>query len=103
MPATHALSSLRSCHCCGLIQRLPDSASATTIAAKAPSWACARCRTRLHGLSVKKGDNTIAATLAASALSLFPMAIILPFLHIQRLGHSAENSLWGGVLALFED
>lgn len=81
--------SLTSCHCCGLIQ---------TAQATGQSW-CSRCRSRL-AISAMAADNTPAAALAIVALAFYPLAMLAPFLRIERLGYSAESSLLGGTQAL---
>ena len=87
-----ARPSLRSCHCCGLIQRMP------TLAAGEHA-VCARCASRLgHG---DPRRTRLAAMLALSALALYPAAMLLPLLRIEKLGHLREDSLVSGVVTLW--
>lgn len=85
--------SLTSCHCCGLIQHSgPENAE----------W-CSRCRTRLRSQQGIGTDNIPAAALAVTAMAFFPIAVLAPFLKIQRLGFTSEASLLGGIRSLFEN
>ena len=83
---------LRSCHCCGLIQT----------AAELPLEYCARCHTRLTAADHQR-DNRLAATLALSALILFLPAVTLPFLQISRFGLTTASSVLGGIGILFRE
>src|SRR6478752_7170988 len=84
---------LAACHCCGLIQSLDG------IAGRAD---CVRCETRLAH-SDRRRDNQPAAAAAAAALILYLPAVTLPFLRIERLGLLSDNSLLGGIRALFDE
>lgn len=78
------------CHCCGLIQ---------SVDADATAW-CRRCSTRLRSGASALGDNAPAAALAVTALTFYPLAMLAPFLRIERLGFASESSLLGGIQAL---
>ncbi|QDT52492.1 Paraquat-inducible protein B [Caulifigura coniformis] len=84
---------LAACHCCGLIQTLEG------IAGRAD---CVRCETRLAHSETRR-DNQPAAAAAAAALILYVPAVTLPFLRIERLGLFSDNSLLGGIAALFDE
>ncbi len=84
---------LAACHCCGLIQSLEG------LAGRAE---CVRCDTRLAG-GERRRDNQPAAAAAAAALILYLPAVTLPFLRIERLGLFSDNSLLGGISALFQE
>jgi paraquat-inducible protein B len=84
---------LVACHCCGLVQSAANSLS---------PCACCRCETRLS-TPTAFADNQRSAAIAAAALALSIPALTLPFLRIERLGQSLENSLIGGVSVLFEE
>lgn len=84
---------LTSCHCCGLIQR-PSPAES--------SW-CARCHSRLPAGDALIHDNTPSAALALAAMAFYPLAILAPFVRIDRLGYSAESSLLTGTRTLLTD
>lgn len=85
---------LSSCHCCGLAQRLPPVPS---------GWrpVCGRCGATLRHVSRRRNDWTQA--LALAALCLYPPALLLPMLHLERLGHSQDSSLLAGVVTLWSD
>jgi hypothetical protein len=84
---------MKSCHCCGLVQNvpsLPEGAKAV----------CRRCRTPLPLIPAEERSNALSAAVSLAALILFVPAITLPFLRIEQFGHTQENSLIGGVVAL---
>ena len=60
---------------------------------------CARCGSRI-GPRRASSDNFPAAMLSLAGLIMFPWAIGLPFLRIEQLGSSSENSLLGGIWKL---
>lgn len=85
---------ISSCHCCGLVQRLP----ALTPRQRA---LCARCETPLkHATGLR---NRWARVLALSALMLYPPAMALPLLRLDQLGHHHEDSLWAGLVTLLSE
>lgn len=86
---------LRTCHCCGLIHRVPESGGTMQ-----PH--CTRCHSRLTvpGCRVRTASRTAAA--AVAALILFWPAILLPILKIERLGQTSESSILTGIMELFQ-
>lgn len=44
-----------------------------------------------------------AGALALGALVLYPGALALPMLRIERFGHDHETTIWGGVVSLVRD
>ena len=67
-------ANLASCHCCGLVQRLPE-------LAPDHKAVCCRCATPLtHGNASR---NRLAAALAAAALAFYLPATMLPMLRIE--------------------
>jgi len=89
--STLSFPKLTSCHCCGLVQRLPP----LTTHQKP---ICCRCATPLIHATVSR--NHWAAALAVSALAFYLPAMLLPMLRIE-LGHRHEDSLLSGLIALF--
>jgi hypothetical protein len=83
---------MTSCRCCGLIQEVPTIPPGHVAS-------CCRCRTTIVPTSGASG-NAISAALALAALVLFVPAISLPFLRIEQLGHTSEDSLLTGVVSL---
>lgn len=83
---------IASCHCCGLVQRLP-----APVSDRRP--VCCRCATTLAHRNPSR--NRLSASLGASALLLYLPAMTLPMLRIEQLGHRHEDSLLSGVAALF--
>lgn len=47
--------------------------------------------------------STWAASLALSALILYPLAMALPIMRIERFGHAHDTTIWGGVVSLVAD
>lgn len=88
-----ATASWRACPCCGLVQTLPP-VPADRVAS------CARCGAvildpRRRGRSP---ERTFAAALAA--LVLYPVAISLPIMELERFGHRTQASIWSGSVGL---
>lgn len=85
---------LKSCHCCGLIQAVPDITSDQMLL-------CFRCRSKLTHRAgrVKSASRTAAA--ATGAFFLFWPAVLLPILKIEQLGMTHQSSILGGTLELF--
>lgn len=88
--------SIRTCSCCGLAQTLPPIPPRMKAA-------CSRCGTALHrpGASLRSNNRTAAVALAA--LILYPLAISLPILKVQSLGHHTESSILDGTVNLLAD
>ncbi len=86
---------LRACFCCGLVQEVPP-------VDRESRAICVRCGTTLSVGERSRGDNgrTVAAALAA--LILYPLAISLPIMRLERFGHSTEASIWTGSIGLLE-
>lgn len=85
-------SQLTSCHCCGLVQKLPP----LTDAQKA---VCCRCATPLTHTTPSRNHWVVA--LSISALAFYLPAMLLPMLRIEQLGHRHEDSLLSGLITLF--
>ncbi len=83
---------LSSCHCCGLIHRIPELDSGM-------KPVCTRCGTGLAHSTKNRKTLTLALTL--SALIFYAPAMILPMMQIERLGHRHEDSLISGLVSLF--
>jgi paraquat-inducible protein A len=85
---------LQSCHHCGLVQRLPGE--------QPPGLrtVCARCECTMRGRPVPGSGNDAAAAFALAALILYPLAVTLPLISIEQLGHTQAASVLEGVTAL---
>jgi paraquat-inducible protein A len=90
--AVDAVATLRACRTCGLIQAVP-------LTAHRERAHCVRCDTPFpHGIDQRW---TIAAALGA--LLLYPLAMSLPVLSIERFGVSNQTDIWHGALRLLSD
>lgn len=83
---------LRACHACGLVQVVP-------MAVAGSGAHCARCDSPFpRGIDQRW---TIAAAIAA--LMLYPVAMSLPVMSIERFGVVASTDIWNGAWNLLED
>ncbi len=87
------MSSLKACHCCGLIHRLPEVAAGNKAC-------CTRCGSKIASQADARHAAVRTAAAALGALVLFFPAVCLPILKIERLGHQYESSILGGTLEL---
>lgn len=86
---------LAACHCCGLVHRLP-AINDRSVAC------CRRCDAIIkHGVHPRSINRT--AALALAALLLYPIALWLPVMEIQRLGHQSQASIWSGTIGLLAE
>jgi paraquat-inducible protein A len=83
---------LAACRECGLVHALPPLAPGRFAR-------CVRCGGRVA--DARGGaSNARAAHAVAAALILYPLAISLPVLRLERLGEASESSVLGGSLGL---
>lgn len=86
---------LRACHCCGLVHVLPE-------LRRGSRAVCVRCGSTIrHAERVHTTGR--AAAFALAALILYPIAMTLPIMQIERLGQSHSASLWTGTIELLSD
>ena len=85
---------LKACHCCGLVQEVPDLPPRHRAL-------CRRCRAVVADPRRRGGPAAFGAALAA--LLLYPLAITLPVLRIERFGHARSASIWEGSVGLLRD
>lgn len=86
---------LRPCRCCGLIQRVPP-------ALPGSEARCARCGAVVRHAAAPR-SMARAAAFALAALILYPPAMLLPVIEIERLGRRSEATIWSGVVELLAD
>jgi paraquat-inducible protein A len=89
-------SSLRGCPACALVQSIPP-------LARGQVARCTRCGVRLADGWPTGARNARAGHAAWAALLLYPVAVSLPILRIERLGRVSENSVWSGSLGLIAE
>jgi paraquat-inducible protein A len=90
---------LLACHRCGLIQ-LPPHASPPD-AAPYTRCTCARCHAPIR--TAARSPSAWPAALALAAFILYPVAMSLPVLELQKLGRSSASTIWSGVVRLYSD
>lgn len=95
MSQTHPTQHLGACHCCGLVHQLPVIGNRSVAC-------CTRCHAIIkHGVHPRSTNR--AAALAFAALLLYPLALWLPVMQIERLGHQSDASIWSGTIALLAE
>ncbi len=89
-------ASLRACPTCGLVQRVPS-------LGKRDRARCHRCSSVvLCGARLSRG-NGLALVISLAALILYPLAVGLPIMRLERFGHSTEASVLSGSIGLLEE
>lgn len=88
-----ATPGLKACHCCGLVQSVPP------LAAEERAL-CARCRSEVWDPSRAAGGHRRVLAAALAGLILYPVAVALPIMTLERLGHRQEASIWAGSVGL---
>lgn len=89
------MPALRACSCCGLVHRLPQ-------IARRHEARCTRCDTVIRHESHPRSASRVAA-ISLAALILYPLAVSLPVMRIERLGHEQTSSIWGGMIDLLAE
>lgn len=96
-PSQHTVTGhMAACPCCGLVS------SVGRIEARQVAR-CPRCHAVLPGRGSRARANQISfrvTAVALAALALFPAAITLPIMHIEKMGHSRDASIWSGSIGL---
>lgn len=87
---------IHTCPCCGLAQTVPT-ATANLRAC------CARCHTTIRSPGLIARSNQRTAAFALAALILYPLAVTLPVLKVQQMGHHTESSILEGISTLLAE
>ena len=91
----HDLGGLGACHCCGLIHVVP-------MVGPGRVACCVRCQSVIrHGAHPR--STMRAGALALGALVLYPLALGLPVMEIERLGNVNTVSVWSGMVGLLAE
>lgn len=90
------MRSLRACSCCGLVHQVP-------LPPRGHEAACVRCGSRILGAGGHPRGGARVAAISLAALILYPLALALPVMRIERLGHEHASSIWGGMVDLLAD
>jgi len=86
---------LSACHCCGLVHSIPRIDDRHLAC-------CVRCRSVIrHGVHPRSISRTGAFALAA--LILYPLALVLPVMEIERFGQVSDASIWSGMVGLLAE
>lgn len=89
-------TSLKACHCCGLVQSLPPLSPRERAL-------CVRCGATVVSGKRRSRGNQQAAAAALAALVLYPLAIGLPVMRMEELGRWSEVSVWKGSVGLLRE
>lgn len=86
---------LAACPICGLVQHVP--------LLRADERArCVRCAAVVRSPRRHRLSQSRSAAVAAAALALWPAAVTLPVMHIERFGRTNDASVWSGSVGLLE-
>lgn len=86
---------LAACPTCGLVQHLP--------ALRGDERArCPRCGAVVRAPRRHARSEARTAAVAGAALALWPAAVTLPVMHIERFGHVNDASVWSGSVGLLQ-
>jgi len=93
---------MKACHCCGKVHRLSGGQATPAPEGYLVGYACTRCGTTIANSAKSERASQRTAAAALAALLLFPAAILLPILEIEKLGHRYHSSILGGIVELYE-
>lgn len=85
---------IRGCPHCGLIQRVPDVPAGMRAR-------CPRCEAVLRGGRGAMAVRSRTAAIATTALVLYPLAVALPVVRVEKLGRASDSGIIEGVVTLF--
>jgi paraquat-inducible protein A len=87
---------IHTCPCCGLAQTVP---------AVPPGMraCCARCQTSIRAPGLVAHSTRRTAAFSLAALILYPLAVMLPVLKVQQMGHHTESSILEGIATLLAE
>ena len=77
---------LIACHCCGLVQAFSP----------APAKHLARCPRCHSQIKQRMQAQHICMSFALAGAMLYPFAIFMPIMRIEKLGHLQSSSIWSG-------
>ena len=84
---------IRTCPCCGLAQKVPPVPPDMRAC-------CVRCGASLQRRSTIRRSNRRTAAIALAALILYPLAVSLPMIRVEKFGHHNEASILEGTATL---
>jgi len=83
------------CHCCGLVHTLPKINPGSVAC-------CTQCQSIIKD-DVHPRTRSRTAAIALAALFLYPVAMSLPVMQIERFGYVSEASIWSGMVGLLAE
>jgi paraquat-inducible protein A len=86
--------SVRACPKCGLAQWVPPTPPGMRAG-------CARCGGAMRRRAFGRRSANRTAAIAMAALILYPLAVSLPMIEVQQLGHRHQSSILEGITSLF--
>jgi paraquat-inducible protein A len=86
---------LAACHVCGLVQHIP-------MLRGDERARCVRCAAVVRAPRRQRLSESRTAAVAAAALILWPAAVTLPVMHIERFGRTNDASVWSGSVGLLQ-
>jgi paraquat-inducible protein A len=86
---------LGACHCCGRVHQIPPVSAGSVVR-------CVRCDAVIRHAGHPRSAARTAA-LASAALIIYPLALSLPVMRIERLGHVSDASIWSGMIGLLAE
>ena len=84
------------CECCGLVQSIPPIDPGHRAC-------CSRCGWTLLNPAVRRRSNHLCASAALASLLIYPVAISLPIMRIERFGHQHDASIFSGGIELLSE
>ncbi len=85
----------RACPCCGLVQHVPP-------IPQGQRATCPRCEVVIARAGARQRNNRLAFSAALAGLLLFPVAVTLPIMTVERFGHVHAASIVAGGVDLFQ-
>ena len=90
-----SVTSLRACPCCGKVHRVGA-------VPRGQRAICTRCGSAVARPERARVERQLALGASVAGLVLYPFAISLPIMTLERLGLAREASVWSGALGLLE-
>ncbi|MFT7668783.1 MAG: paraquat-inducible protein A [Planctomycetota bacterium] len=93
IPSEQPRETLRACPTCGLVQRVSELSSEERAH-------CERCNAVVLCGARRASGNRVTLACAIGALVIYPLAVSLPIMRLERFGHTTIASVWSGSVGL---